>query len=723
MSRQINEPGSRGGSVALHPGWGAWLAAGLGVLCFLNSLGNDFTYDDMPIVRDNPRTRSLANVREIWLSDWWQPQDAQDAVAHRHRDRLYRPLSMYSFAVNYAIGGRDPFGYHATNILLHAAACVLVWRLARRLVGDTTIATIAAVVFAVHPVHCEAVTSIVGRAEVLATLFLLGGLLVLLPEKRPPGWSHAAIAAVLFLAALFSKETAVCYVPVALLALHAAAKRPSSHARRWWLLHLVALLAPLVVYLPLRYVALDHHLLRDSAPYILMNPLILADGPHRLLHALTVLGHYTRLLIAPVHLSCNYGLAVIHPDRGPELMTFVGVLTLAAAVVALVGYRRSQQAWRWLAVLTAMSIASYALISNTVLLIGVSLAERLIYWPSVPMLLLLVVAVVHLWRHAVQRDWLSVDMARLLRVCGVLLVVALGLRSIVRNMDWKSNGYLFTRDVQTYPQSVELNEGAANELLWKVKSIYESGQQTDVRAALERADKYLAAALKIYPRSVSGLQLRGRTLGMLGERKLAMTYFDQASRLGPLDHVSRQLYASLSKEAAADAAELAALAEQVTTRPADVELRVAYAEALLKRGQSPEALPMLEEAVRLDPNHAAALRLLGETLVTMNESERAEEMLKRAAAADPTDWRTHLNLAVLLSAEHPEEALQHAQEAQRLEPDALDTNMTLAEALAINHRTTEALQILRRILPGIPAQSPLRPAIEARIRDLEQGRP
>lgn len=218
---------------------GPWLAAAVGAVCFLNSLGNGFTYDDIGIIRENPRIRHLDRPRDIWLADWWQPTDSEQEVLRRRRDRLYRPLTLCTFALNYAVGELRPFGYHAVNVALHAIVCWLVWRFAQRLFGDATLSTWAALLFAVHPVHCEAVANAVGRAEILAALFLLWGLLVLVPARAVPRAGRALGAGALFFAALLSKETAVCYFPVALLVLHAAGRKPADAAarRRWWALH------------------------------------------------------------------------------------------------------------------------------------------------------------------------------------------------------------------------------------------------------------------------------------------------------------------------------------------------------------------------------------------------------------------------------------------------------------------------------------------------------
>ncbi|MEW6252485.1 MAG: hypothetical protein AB1716_17750, partial [Planctomycetota bacterium] len=114
----------------------AWPAVCLGLLVYANTLSNDFAYDDYGLIVDNPRIRDLRAGRAIWLSDWWQPP-AYVAEADPHRDRLYRPLTVFTFALDYAAWGLWPAGYHLLNVLLHAAACGLVWLFARRLLGGS----------------------------------------------------------------------------------------------------------------------------------------------------------------------------------------------------------------------------------------------------------------------------------------------------------------------------------------------------------------------------------------------------------------------------------------------------------------------------------------------------------------------------------------------------------------------------------------------------------
>src|SRR5262245_4713153 len=96
---------------------GPWFPALLGALCYLHTLSGGFTYDDNSIVRENPLIRSLADWRAIWLRDWWYSQGEQaGGLVDPSRDRLYRPLTIFTLALNYAAHGLSPAGFHAANV-------------------------------------------------------------------------------------------------------------------------------------------------------------------------------------------------------------------------------------------------------------------------------------------------------------------------------------------------------------------------------------------------------------------------------------------------------------------------------------------------------------------------------------------------------------------------------------------------------------------------------
>ena len=136
---------------------------GLGVLILIvyaNSFSAGMVFDSAPIIQDDPRLRQLTfnNLEQIFtLNYWWPSQDTP----------LYRPLTTLSYLFNYTVlgNGENVAGYHAVNFLLHWTNAWLVLLIVRRLAGRAEIALLTACLFAVHPVNTEAVTNIVGRAD------------------------------------------------------------------------------------------------------------------------------------------------------------------------------------------------------------------------------------------------------------------------------------------------------------------------------------------------------------------------------------------------------------------------------------------------------------------------------------------------------------------------------------------------------------------------------
>ncbi len=167
---------TRGTDEAAAPSVVEWCAR-RGALCvglaaivvYLNALPNGFTYDDVPVIIENPATDPGAPWWEPWRRTWWSLGEwAGDA------DRPYRPLTVQTFALERRLFGDQPLPFHAANVLLHAAISVAVWWLARRLGASALGGLLAGMLFAVHPIHTEAVTNIVGRAELMS----IGGMLL-----------------------------------------------------------------------------------------------------------------------------------------------------------------------------------------------------------------------------------------------------------------------------------------------------------------------------------------------------------------------------------------------------------------------------------------------------------------------------------------------------------------------------------------------------------------
>lgn len=701
------------------PRWlrGPWLPMLAAAICLAPGLLNGFTYDDIAMIVDNPRVRSLAELPEVWTSDWWQPADDLDNPQHLRRDRLYRPLTMTSFSLNYAVHGLWPLGFQLVNLLLHVLATGLVWRLGRRLLNAPMVAWVAALLFAVHPVHVEAVANNVGRAEVLSTIFILLGLLGLL---RPGGarLGDAALAAGAFLLALTAKETAICYPVVAACAvvLCSAARQSWS----WWLSRGMILLLPLVVYFPLRWQALGGHLTRVHAPSSQMNPLVAGDAVEQFVGVLTIAGHYVRLLLTPATLCSDYSYAVIEAARVPEPMTIVGLVAVLGAAFAAVGTLQSQATWRRVGWLTLMLVASYGLVSNAVIHIGVTVAERLMYWPSVPALLLAALGAVRLWEYMRHLPSASPQTLKLIRLAGVAIVVALALRSGLRATAWASNATLFATDVATYPQSAKLNRLYANVLF------DEALRQADPAARQElltAAALYCDRALEINPRLYRTLSLRAKLYLAQGDEEAAADWFAAAAQVLPSDAEAQRLALKTQADAGRHARRVteleAALARDPNQRPLQVEL----GEHLLALGRYGDAADLAQRLVEAAPQDAGALWLLARTQIVHSELSAARETLRKVVALDPAHWQALTNLAVLSTSEDSAEAVRLARRAQQLAPHMHQTNQNLAETLAQDGQIDAAIAQYERILVGLPADAPLRLAVQQRLEQLRsEGR-
>ena len=133
------------------------------VALYANSLGSDFVWDDTYAVVQNPSIRDLGHVPGFFTEPW-----SAGTTVERGRSKnvgFYRPLTLTSFAVDHAIWGARPFGFHLTNVLLHALLAVLVFSLALRWTGDSWIALGAGLLYAAHATHTEAVDVIAYRTS------------------------------------------------------------------------------------------------------------------------------------------------------------------------------------------------------------------------------------------------------------------------------------------------------------------------------------------------------------------------------------------------------------------------------------------------------------------------------------------------------------------------------------------------------------------------------
>lgn len=476
----------------------------LAAVPYLGSLGGDFVYDDIAVIRENPAV--MGPDASLWRA-------LRDPYPF---DRLYRPVTVASYRLNVLLDGA-PFSFHAVNVSLHAVVTCLVCVLAARVLLSRGAAFVAAALFAVHPVHAEAVANIAGRAELLAALFSLSCILLL---TRPSGsgtsnWPAREVGGVCALAlAVCSKEGALV-VPVVVAALWALPRlRPP--LLRQCVSASMGFAAVVLGFFALRLMLVGS--ITPARAAYLGNPLAYVPAADRVRTALVIAWQYLGLLFVPAKLAPDYS-----PEQIPVVTSwFEPELLLALAVFGAAGWglARMRRVAPHLLAASAFFFAPLALTGNFLFAIGTNKAERLLYFPSIACCLF---AAWVLARPGAG-TWA-------LRVAAALLVLGFAARTAVRSNEWRSSLALWGAAVNVVPRSARAHYNYA-------RALSEAGRNAE-------AITHLKTAWVILPRHDETLVLLGRIHRAAGRVELARRLFTRALAINPDGHEARRELAEL----------------------------------------------------------------------------------------------------------------------------------------------------------------------------------
>ncbi len=440
------------------------------VLSYANSFQCGFGYDNKLLILDDARVHrvSLENLKFILTESvtWPSPPPSN-----------YRPLTTLSFLLNYAVfgNGDQPASYHAVNLALHWLNASLVYGLVWLLTRRRGPAFFAAALFGVHPVATESATNIIERSGLMSAAAVLGGLLLHIrgataPEAERPRWLlRLGLVTTL---GLFCKENAA--VLIAVIALYDFTYRVQPKHPQW-LANLavnfwdffkrgyVVLLLPIVGFFMARaWVLGKHAALQDP---VALYPLAAADFWTVRLTALKVIGNYLGLLAWPQTLCHEYRFAAVPlvswPLRTWEDWKAPLALAAMAALLALAVacYRRQKAVFFFVVFFLGTLLPMSNLLANPVVpLTQVMMAERYLYLPSVGFAACIALAAYGLADRLQSRQGISNNRRRLWGsvLPAILLgslVAACGVRTWVRNCDWRDEQTLWRAACRAYPDS------------------------------------------------------------------------------------------------------------------------------------------------------------------------------------------------------------------------------------------------------------------------------
>jgi len=391
---------------------------------YSNSFQSGFPMDNKGLLLEDSRIHEVSaqNLKLIFQHTYWWPHGESG---------LYRPVTTLSYLFNYAIlgNGDHAAGYHWVNLALHFGNVLLLYCLALKLIKSAWPAALLAAVWAVHPALTESVTNIVGRADLLAAMAVLSGLLMYLKSAETAGRRRLAWLGGLGLATaigVFSKESAVIILP--LIALYELAFQRRMRALLW---------GCAAVLMPLLALAVVRSAIVKAANFPFWdNPLTGAGFWTAKLTAIEVIARYLWIAVWPAKLSCDYSYAQIPLARG-GLMDWIAWLAVAAALAgAVAAYWRNRTVF-FLAGLALLTLLPTA---NLLFPIGTIMAERFLYLPLAGLIACAVVGIF----NATPRFASAL-------LCAV--VAACAARTGARNLDWRDDLTLGQAAVRSSPNS------------------------------------------------------------------------------------------------------------------------------------------------------------------------------------------------------------------------------------------------------------------------------
>jgi len=562
---------------------------------------SEYIQDDTLAVEKN-RIVARGDLAEILSTSYWEGAEGNDRS-------LYRPVVIFSYALERKLTGQpDALVAHVVNLVLHFLVALALMALMLRIGAGRLAAGASAALFAVHPVHVEAVAGIVGRAELLAALWSLLALLFLTYAgpwgSRDPGALARRLAAgasgiCLFLA-LGSKEVAFA-TPFLMIAVELLLRPHTSATSSGWWARLGALIPGGIaglLYLALRVRALEM-LVSVQQVHPMDNILVRIDGAERLFTSFGIVARYARLLLFPTRLSADYsGDTVAVETTWLAARALIGAFVLLSCLVVVawpVLSRRREAAAAGPATPPAlqplaafavlMFLMPYLVIGNLLFIVGAGVAERFMYLPSIGYCMLLGLLFERIRRLPPLAGRSSTQQLRLVVATVAMLSAAFALMTWNRCRDWRDEPTLFRSATQVTPESPRPHLIVGRAIV----------QEGDPEAAIPHFDRILAQ----YPRYTNAWIEKGIALAALGRFAEAERSFRTAVEISPGHHAAHlNLALALRHQGRHEQAERSlktALAWQPRASKVWAELGNLY----LERGRYREAAEAYREAIAL----------------------------------------------------------------------------------------------------------------------------
>uniref|UniRef100_A0A8C5TRX0 dolichyl-phosphate-mannose--protein mannosyltransferase n=1 Tax=Malurus cyaneus samueli TaxID=2593467 RepID=A0A8C5TRX0_9PASS len=526
--------------------WAKMVVALISFLCFANSYDGDFVFDDSEAIINNKDLRAETPLGDLWYHDFWGSK-----LSSNTSHKSYRPLTVLTFRINYLFaGGFYPVGFHIINIILHCTISVLMVDVFSILLGGLQFSNkgrrinlapksslLAALLFAVHPVHTECVAGIVGRADLLCALFFLLSFLGYCKAFRENKEGHAfsvfwvLVSVILGAIAMLCKEQGITILGLnavfdalvinkinllelirKLLFIKDKSLEHAGLLRKGLLFRITLLMCGGVGILYIRW-----RIMGTGPPAFteVDNPASFADS--LFVRAINYNYYYSLnawLLLCPWWLCFDWSMGCIPLIKSVSDWRIIALAALWFCLIGLICQALCSEDSHKRRILTlglGFLIIPFLPASNLFFRVGFVVAERVIYLPSIGYCILFTYGFSLLSKQAKKKKILAVA------VLGILLINVM--RCALRSSQWRSEEQLFRSALSVCPLNAKVHYNVG-------KNLADKGNQS-------AAIKYYREAVRLNPKYVHAMNNLGNILKERNELHEAEELLSLAVQIQP----------------------------------------------------------------------------------------------------------------------------------------------------------------------------------------------
>ncbi len=608
----------------------------LGVITFIiyaNTLQNGYVLDDSMVLSKN----TIVNQGYAGIPELLKTPRLKGFGYLKNEN--YRPLSLVMFAIEVGTFGLNPAYGHFFNILFFAFCVILLLLFLDKLFErqKTVVALIAALIFAVHPIHTEVVANIKSLDEIFCFMFAFLSLNIFVSYMKSGKMLYLlAGLGTLFLSYL-SKETVVTFLGIIPLVFFFYLNEDKRRA----IFMCAGAVVVTGIYLFIRHSILSDYGASTAAVEFIDNALVGASSTaERLATAFFTLGMYVKLLIIPHPLIDDYGFRSIPYKSFGDIWVLLSVAIYVAAgavgVYRLFKFKKDPWAFGIL-----FFMATIALFSNVAFLMGSAMGERFLFFASAGFCLLVALAI-EKWILKAETSYDSFLKNKL--AVGILVVICLSFSylTFARNAEWKDNSTLFKTDLTKSPENCRLNYYVGNELIENVLPLEKDTARR--REIIKEGIACLNRCLDIYYKYTDAHTELGTAYLNIPQYDSAEKQFKIAISQSPYQSIAANNLGTvyLRQGRFAEAIPAYKLAIQIKGDFVQAYCNLGSCYAQLKQFDS--AIFYVSQALQFDPNYPEAYMQLGLAYYFSNKYAEAEPYFKKVLELNPTDVNAANNL-------------------------------------------------------------------------------